>query len=151
MPLVIALVDRVYRSLLALYPAAFRLQHGNEMALDFADAAASARHAAGWRGLLAHWGRALIDLAVTIAQQWLRTFWPIIGLLSMITTLVGFSAALRFIPSAPYQMVVRPEQQELALLLMLLVGALIPIFGVVIFCGCFLRPNLDRTRRRRRV
>lgn len=147
----IALADRIYRALLFLYPAPFRVQHGDEMALDFADACDDMRGRLGWRGVVAHWHRALIDLAITVVQQWLRTLWPIVGLLSTAVPLLGWSAALRFLPTGPYDFVIDPRQQELALLLLLLLGALIPIFGVVIFCGCFLMPNLDRTRRRRRV
>jgi hypothetical protein len=150
-PLVIALVDRIYRSLLALYPAAFRARHGGEMALDFADACDDARVSKGWAGLLAHWGRALADLAVTLVQQWFRTFWPIVGMLSMAITVLGFSVALRFLPNGPVRLPVDPQQQELVLLLLILLGALIPIFGVVIFCSCFLLPGLGRPLGRRRV
>lgn len=151
MTLVVALVDRIYRTLILLYPASFRTQHGGEMALDFADAARDAHRTEGWRGLSAHWARSLADLIVTIVQQWLATFWPTIGLLSMAVTVLGFSAALRFVPDGPFAFRVDPLQEELAILLLLLLGALIPIFGVVVFCGCFLRPHLYGRRGRRRV
>lgn len=145
-----AFVHHLYRTLLWLYPASFRAQHAGEMALDFADASDDARVSQGWRGLLAHWNHALADLAVTIVQQWFRTFWPLIGLLSMAVTVLGFGAALRFVPDGPLVLPVDPRQHELVLLLLLLLGALIPIFGVVIFCACFLTPNLNGRRGPRR-
>jgi hypothetical protein len=145
-----ALVDRLYRTLLWLYPAGFRAQHAGEMALDFADGSDDARLSSGWRGLLAHWYLALADLAVTIVQQWLRTFWPVVGALSMAVTMLGFVAALRFLPQEAFVLPVDPRQHELALLLLILLGVLIPIFGVVIFCACFLTPNLNGRRGPRR-
>lgn len=150
MAAIAALVDRIYRALLWLYPAAFRAQHAGEMALDFADASDDARESGGWRGLVALWSHALADLVLTIAQQWLRTFWPIVGILSMAVTVLGFSAALRFVPRGPVVLPVDPRQHELVLLLLILIGALIPIFGVVIFYACFLTPNLNGRRGPRR-
>ncbi len=151
MLMMITLVARVYRTLLFLYPAGFRLQHGDEMALDFVDGSHDARQARGSRGLCFHWARALVDLAWTVATQWLRTLWPVIGLFSAGVTLLGWSAALRSFPTGPYNVIVDPREQELLLLLVILLGTLIPIFGVVIFCSLFLLPGLGRPFGRRRV
>jgi hypothetical protein len=147
----ITVVARVYRTLLFLYPADFRAQHGGEMTLDFMDGSHHARRVRGWRGLCSHWLRALVDLACTIAVQWLRTIWPVVGLFSAGITIVGWSAALRYFPTGAFTIVVDPRDQELLLLLVILLGTLIPIFGVVIFCSLFLLPGLGRPLGRRRV
>lgn len=149
--MLITLATRLYRALLFLYPAAFRVQHGDEMALDFVDASYDARQTRGWRGLTAHWSRAFTDLTWTVVRQWLRTLWPIAGLLSVTTTLVGWSVALRYFSTTPLILVVDPKNEELLLLLVLLLGALIPIVSVVIFCSLFLLPGLGRPFGRRRV
>lgn len=151
MLVMITLVARVYRTLLFLYPAGFRAQHSSEMALDFVDASHDARQARGWRGLCGHWVRALVDLACTITSQWLRTVWPVIGLFSVAVTLLGWSAALRYFPTGPYTIIVEPRDHELFLLLLILLGALLPIFSVVILCTLFLLPGLGRPFGRRRV
>lgn len=150
MLVMITLVTCVYRTLLFLYPAAFRAQHGGDMTLDFIDGSHDAGRE-GWRALSAHWSRALVDLACTVATQWLRTVWPIAGLFSVGVTLVAWSVALRSLPSRGYIVLVNPQDQELLLLLVILLGALIPIFGVVIFCTLFLLPGLGRPLGRRRV
>lgn len=149
--MLITLATRLYRALLFLYPAPFRVQHGDEMALDFVDASHDARLAHGWRGVTGHWLRALVDLTCTVSGQWLRTLWPIAGLLSITATIVGWSLALRYFPNAPFTFVVDPRNEELLLLLVILLGALIPIFAVVIFCSLFLLPGLGRPFGRRRV
>jgi len=147
----ITLVARVYRTLLVVYPSRFREQHGDEMALDFLDASHDARLARGWQGVSRHWALALVDLVRSAAVQWLRTLWPVAGLFSVALTLLGWSAALRYFPAGAYSVTVNPQDQELLLLLVILLGALLPIFSVVIFCTLFLLPGVGRPLGRRRV
>lgn len=86
---------RLYRAALSLCPAAFRRDHGDEMARDFDDArkdADSDRALWLFRGLMA------IDLARTMAVQWARTGLPVIAAASVMLSLAiaeGIAAVAR--------------------------------------------------------
>jgi hypothetical protein len=74
-----SLDGRWYRMALSLCPPAFRREHGDEMAQDFAEA----RREAAARGDGALWTLRLlmaIDLVRTFSVQWLRTGFPVIAL-----------------------------------------------------------------------
>jgi hypothetical protein len=79
---------RLYRGALCLFPAAFRREHGAEMARDFDDA----RHEAvgSRRALWALRGCIAIDLVRTLAVQWLRSTLPLIAIASIFLSLAIF-------------------------------------------------------------
>ncbi len=149
MHVLIALVARIYRALLRLYPADFRARHSGDMALDFLDGSHDARRARGWHGLAAHWARATTDLSRTLVGQWMRTVWPLVALPAMAVTLLGWSVVARSVPGVSYQFAVSPGDEDAMLVLLLVLGALLPIVAVIVFSGCFLVPNLRRRRERR--
>ena len=77
---------RLYRAALALCPASFRREHGDEMALDFDQACGEA--AADGDGAL--WSLRLlmaVDLVRTFGVQWLRTGFPAVVVASVLVTL----------------------------------------------------------------
>lgn len=77
---------RLYRAALALCPAGFRREHGDEMALDFDEACGEA--AADGDGAL--WILRLlmaVDLLRTFGVQWLRTGFPAVVVASVLVTL----------------------------------------------------------------
>jgi hypothetical protein len=81
-----SLDGRWYRMALSLCPPAFRREHGDEMAQDFAEA----RREAAARGDGALWTLRLlmaIDLVRTFSVQWLRTGFPVIALVSVLVSL----------------------------------------------------------------
>lgn len=61
---------RIYRSMLAVYPAAFRWKYGSEMAQVFQDACRDALWQRGLPGLLAVWSDTLPDLIVSVYREW---------------------------------------------------------------------------------
>ena len=79
------LESRLYRAALSLCPATFRRDHGDEMARDFDEARQEAAdsYRAAWvlRGCIA------IDLARTLAVQWVRTGVPVIAVASIVLSL----------------------------------------------------------------
>jgi hypothetical protein len=95
-----AFEGRLYRAALSLFPAAFRRDHGDEMARDFDEAR---REAAGsgravW---LLRCGMAL-DFVRALAVQWVRTGLPVIALTSILLSLLiagGLAAVVRSVSS----------------------------------------------------
>lgn len=77
---------RLYRAALSLCPAGFRREHGDEMARDFDEAHGEAA-AAGDRALWILRLLMAVDLVRTFGIQWLRTGFPVIGLVSILVTL----------------------------------------------------------------
>ncbi len=67
--LLLSVTDRLYRALLAAYPAAFRRAYGPDLVQLFHDCSRDALRRAGLRGLCNWWGRAVVDLAATAAVQ----------------------------------------------------------------------------------
>ncbi len=90
-----SLEGRLYRAALALLPAAFRREHGAEMARDFDEARLEAcRTSALW---LLRAGIA-IDLVRTLAVQWVRSGLPLIAIASILLSLAlaeGLAAIAR--------------------------------------------------------
>jgi hypothetical protein len=89
-----ALDARLYRAALRLCPGPFRREHGDEMACDFDDACREGAALAG-RALWTVRFHLSVDLARTIAVQWLRTGLPAIGCAALSISLaltIGFAA-----------------------------------------------------------
>jgi hypothetical protein len=79
-----SLEGRLYRAALSLFPAAFRREHGAEMARDFDQARQEADSATALWSLRAC---IAIDLVRTLAVQWVRTGLPVIAIASLLLTL----------------------------------------------------------------
>jgi hypothetical protein len=90
---------RLYRAALHLCPGEFRREHGDEMASDFEEARGEAA-AAGVRAVATLRLLMGVDLARTIAVQWLRTGLPAIGCVALFCSLAlvaGFATVARHI------------------------------------------------------
>jgi hypothetical protein len=61
---------RIYRFLVRLYPDAFRLQYGDLMAQAFRDTCLRAHRQNHRTGLLALWGRTLVDVLLSMIEQY---------------------------------------------------------------------------------
>lgn len=141
-----SLSERIYRLGLRLYPAAFRREFGHEMLLDFDEGGRDAWCERGWRGVLAFWGRMSVDLAVTVALQWLRTGLPLITLVSVLVAVGVTGAAAQIIVRGPIMATLTPEDHDLVLLMLMIAVVLSVIAATIVFTLCFLRPLLRRRR-----
>jgi hypothetical protein len=77
---------RLYRACVSACPRAFRREYGDQMVRDFGEALEEASRAGGdalWRLRLLM----AIDLLRTMGTQWMRTGWPVIGLVSLVAAL----------------------------------------------------------------
>jgi hypothetical protein len=77
---------RIYRSLVRLYPKAFRREYGDDLAQHFDDLVAD-------RGVRAAWGRTALDLAVTVPCYRLETIMNERHSANTISIVVGLIAA----------------------------------------------------------
>jgi hypothetical protein len=68
-PAWVALSERVYTALLALYPAEFRRDYARWMAQAFRDVTRDTYRREGSAGLALWWGSALFDLAISVIEQ----------------------------------------------------------------------------------
>jgi len=83
---------RIYRAALRLFPAAFQRDFADDMLRDFEDGLDEARRCGRASARWFFRGRLLADFARTLGLQWLRTGWPIVGVLAMAITLASTAA-----------------------------------------------------------
>jgi hypothetical protein len=137
---------QAYRTALWLYPPGFRGEFGDELARDFGEALTEAQRSGGWRDILQLLASVGSDLMKTIVVQWARTGAPILALIAVGVAAVMTSAAATIGSEPRWAHAVRPEDQEL-MTVMLLIGAVLLVIVVTIFFTLyFLRPK--RLRRR---
>ena len=99
----------LYRAALSLFPAAFRREHGAEMARDFDQARQEVDSArAFWllRACIA------IDLVRTLAVQWIRTRLPIIAAASLLLSIALAEALAAIARRASIRMPVSIENED---------------------------------------
>ena len=138
-----SLDGRLYRAALALCPAGFRREHGDEMLRDFDEArgeAAAAGSGALWilRLLMA------VDLVRTFGIQWLRSGFPAIGLASILVTLAlaeGLATLALRARFAPFQMPANPADAEILGLLLLAVMSVMLIAMTIVVSLWVNRPR----------
>ena len=141
-----------YDMLLRLYPIAFRRRYGVEMSCDFADGWAEAR-ARGRMATLGFVRRAAGDLAVSLLREWTRgARLGIVIATAGVTTLLWSLALrpwlwawnLRQIPPRP----AAPDDVTEAELLIVAVGAMIPVIVVLLMATTRLVKRRELPRRR---
>ncbi len=99
----------LYRAALSLFPAAFRREHGAEMARDFDQARQEVDSArAFWllRACIA------IDLVRTLAVQWIRTRLPIIAAASLLLSIALAEALAAIARRASIRLPVSIENED---------------------------------------
>jgi hypothetical protein len=134
---------QAYRTALWLYPPGFRGEFGDELAGDFNEALAEA---GGWRDTLRLLASVGADLIRTIVVQWVRTGAPIVALIAVGVAAVMTSGAATITSGPRWTHAVRPEDQELATVMLLIGAVLLVIVVTILFTLYFLRPK--RLRRR---
>jgi hypothetical protein len=140
------LLALAYRAALTLYPPAFRAEFGEELQRDFEEAAAEVWRDGSRRDRLRFVAAMGRDLTTTVTAQWLRTGTPAIALISVSLAALMTTAAVKLRTGPAWTHAVRPEDQEL-LTVMLLIGVVLLLIVVTIFFTLyFLRPK--RLRRR---
>jgi hypothetical protein len=119
-----------YRALLHLYPSAFRLEFGNEIAADFDDATEEAWRAHGWPGVLPVWLFVGADLARAVLVQWYRTGLPALVVLSASWSTMMFSIlAHQYVQLERTLLPIRPTPVIEVLLLIPL--GIVPVFVLI--------------------
>ena len=140
----------VYQALLLLYPSAFRLEFGGEMASDFDEATGDAWRHRRWIGVWAFWALVGADLARTVVVQWLRTGLPALILLSgMWSTMMCTLIAKQFVPRSPAVALIPPKSPNDEVLILLIGAAVlvVVIAATILVTGWFWMLVLKRKRR----
>jgi len=140
----------VYRALLHLYPGAFRLEFGDEMACDFEDATTDGWTTRGWIGMLTVWVSMANDLMRTIAIQWLRNGAPTLIAASAIWTVSWcVLIAQQGMPQRDMSLLIPPRNPDQEMLIMLLGSAVVVllIVATVLITGWFWMSVVKRRSR----
>jgi hypothetical protein len=145
-----SVADVIYRAILRLYPARFQEDFASDMALDFADASDEAWLERRWTGLIGVWAGTAVDLARSLTLQWVRTYVPVISIVSIGIALSTAALAQTITPKGPFFTNVKPHDRELVTLILLTACVLLVIASTIIFTLWFLRPLLYRGGSRRR-
>jgi hypothetical protein len=136
---------RVYRTGLALCPAAFRREHGGEMARDFDEARAEAAA----RGDAALWMLRLlmgIDLLRTFGVQWLRSGLPAIALVSILVPLAIAEGLAMLARRATIPMPSDAAEADVVGILLLAVTSVV-LIAMTIFLSLWVSRRSPRRRR----
>jgi hypothetical protein len=131
---------RLYRAALGLCPGEFRQEYADEMAADFDAARAEAADGPGAVWTLRLWLG--VDLARTIAVQWLRTGLPVIGCVAAagsLTLMVGLASAVRAVSDRLRSTDVQTSEGVLAVLLSSI--AVMVIVATIVFITSLNRPR----------
>ena len=153
----IVLAAAIYRRLLHLYPHQFWRAFAADLESDFEDGCGEAA-ASGRTVLVRFLARAAGDFVVSLAREWIRTPWiPVLALAGALTWLLFAYTAFKVqqwprlrvwpAPAASSD----PNGDALHLLVLLVVGALIPIAGTILGSLCIQllhRPTGGRGRHR---
>jgi len=141
----------VYRTLVYLYPPAFRRQFASEMVSDFSDAMCEAWHGGGSLAvtrLCIHIGR---DLLRTATAQWFRTGPSLVLVLSVAAAAVCTFEIMQA-GRPPFQVAsLSPIDQDKLVLLFLATLVILLTVIVILFTVCFWLRVPRRSRPARRV
>lgn len=148
----------IYRRLVGCYPHAFQRAFRDELESDFEDGSRDAYEAGGARALLRYWAGVVVDLAVSLAREWLRTPWPVVLVLASTLALALFAYTAFKVQQWPQHHLwparnVGPSSkaEDLHTIVVLVVGALIPIAGTIVGSVWMRLVGRARPRARRRV
>jgi len=141
----------VYRTLVYLYPPAFRRRFASEMVSDFSDATCETWHDGGWLAVTRLWIHIGRDLLRTATAQWFRTGPSLVLVLS-----VAAGAACTFeitqVARQPFQFTsLSPIDQDKVVLLFLATLVILLTVIVILFTVCFWLRVPNRSRPARRV
>lgn len=135
---------RLYRAALALFPGAFRRDHGAEMARDFDEARDETADSGSALWLLRCW--MAIDLVRTLAVQWVRTGLPIVAVASIFLSLLIAEALATVVQSVRVRIPDGVEHDDIVVVLFM-VEICVVIIAMTIFISLWVG-RLMRPRRR---
>ena len=141
----------IYKTLLALYPRAFRREFASDMIHDFEDASREAWTNNRWRGVLSLWLFIGADVLRNIPIQWLRSGTLIITVVSVVSATFCAAVVGMLDLRVPYMIQPSSPERDGLLVLILVTTVVVIIAATVILSLMFLRPALDRHAGRRRV
>jgi hypothetical protein len=141
------LAVHLYERALRCYPGTFRRAFADSMLADFIDATADAA-ATGPRAVVMCWCRAALDLARSLARQWLRRPQPWLVLAGMLGAIVCVQTVVLPVPQPPAAVPAPASEDEARLLVLIVIAAFFPVVSVIVFVGSFL-PLLRRGPGRR--
>ena len=136
----IPLDARLYRAALRLCPGEFRRDHGDEMACDFVEARREAA-AVGPKAMRIFRVHVGVDLARTIAVQWLRTGIPVIGCLALFASLFLLNAVAAAARAVTLRMRVDRLPSDAVGVVLLSVVAVMVIVATIVFNHWVHRPR----------
>jgi hypothetical protein len=141
----------LYKTLLALYPCAFRRQFAFDMIHDFEDASREAFAKDRWRGVMSLYLFIGADVLRSLPLQWLRSGALIITLVALVSA--AFCAVVLSVLDlrVPYTMSTSSPERDGVLLLIVATTILVVIAATIVFSLMFLRPAFTRHAGRRRV
>jgi hypothetical protein len=127
----------LYQLGIACCPPAFRREYGTEMLRDF-DAARRDSTSDGEPTGLWTWRVAVsLDLARTIATQWMRSGWPVFVALSMLAPLLLVGGLANLLQHTSFQLPTNtPDAESIGLVLMATV-VLVVIATTILFTAWF--------------
>jgi hypothetical protein len=143
----------IYRTLICLYPHGFWRAFHDELEADFADGSREACEAGG-AALPLFWIRALADLGTSLVREWLRTPWlpVLLAAASLSVTMFGFTGLqMARWPALLFKRVGRggdPNTESLKTIVVLTVGALIPIAFAIFASSWAMHVRRKSTSRR---
>jgi hypothetical protein len=146
MPSTASLATRCYQAALYLYPPAFRREFLREMVRVFDEVRHDAQDSSPGGGRWSFWARMIADLARTIALQWMRTGWPVIGALSVLYPLTAVSALARFWRRTSFVLPSGNADADVTALVLLVAIVLVVIAATIVLTLWFTRPLLYRRR-----
>src|SRR5262249_49786997 len=135
---VIVVAAAIYRAMLRGYPRWFRQTFQDDLEQDFEDGSRDAFETGGARALGSFWLCTSADLVVSVTREWLRTPWlPVLiaaatlslGLFAWTTMHVNHLSHALFWPP---RRGADTDRDQLAMLILLIVGTLIPIVGTIL-------------------
>jgi hypothetical protein len=150
MPPTASLDTRFYRAAPYLYPPAFRREFSGEIVRVFNEARHETQVASPAGGLWAFRARMIADLASAVVDQWLRTGWPFIVVISMLYPLMAASALARLWRRTPFVLPRGTSDADAIVLALLAAIVLVVIATTIILTLWFTRPLLYRRLHRRR-
>jgi hypothetical protein len=144
----------IYCCVLRLYPRAFEARFADELEEDFHAMSQDAYAEGGRVALTRWWCDAAVDVIRSLTREWMETPWIPISIVSALIAAGVFWASVgraqlplravrsRVVPGAP------PPADSPALLLLMGLMVLVPVAGVLLFCGIsrFIRHEPRRRR-----
>jgi hypothetical protein len=142
-----SLDSRLYRAALYLCPPAFRREFAGDMTRDFDDARRDALAEAIGGRLWQFRALMAVDLARTVAREWLTSAWPFVVLAAIVGPLAITSLLARFWRPVVIAVPAGAPDADLVVLELLVAVVFFVVASTIIFTLTFARIRQPRRRR----